>query len=117
MEKTDNPEVLAVVPLPSVEERRRREVPADEDCGRTRGDELEKSMTTEMLWHRLDRMVIFFDSVFRIPQALQHTYACTFCDADAEFAKLNSHDVPVAFYCSDHAFEARRGREAFRSGT
>jgi len=117
MKNPHNPEIPALVPLPLPGERRRKEVLAHEDCGRTGGDELEKSMTTEMLWPHLDRMVIFFDSVFRIPQALQHTYACTFCHADAEFAKLNSHDVPVAFYCGDHVFDARRGREAFRSGT
>jgi len=64
---------------------------------------------TEQRWHRLDHTVIFFDDVYRIPEALQHTYACTFCDADAEFAKLDSRDVPVAFYCRDHVVKVRQG--------
>ncbi len=63
----------------------------------------------EMLWHRLDRMVIFFDDVYRIPEALRHMYFCTFCDAQAEYGKLDSRNQPISSFCGDHVFEARRG--------
>ena len=69
-----------------------------------------KPRHTEMLWHRLDRTVIFFDDVYRIPEALQHVYLCTFCDAQAEYVKLDSRNQPIASFCGDHVFEARRGR-------
>jgi hypothetical protein len=65
---------------------------------------------TELHWPRLDHTVVFFDNVHRIPNALQHKYSCAFCYSQAVFAKLDSDDQPVAFYCGDHVFEARRGR-------
>jgi len=67
-------------------------------------------MTTEMLWHRLDHTVVFFDNVYRIPDGLQHNYICNICAKEAEYAKLESRDKLVALYCGDHIFQARRGK-------
>ncbi len=71
-------------------------------------------MRTEIskeLWgDRLDRTVIFFDDVYRIPEALQHMYFCIFCDTQAEYVKLASRNLPIDSFCGDPVFEARRGR-------
>ena len=67
-------------------------------------------MTKKPWGDRLDRTVIFFDDVYRIPEALQHMYFCTFCDAQAEYVKVDSRNQPIASFCGDHVFEARRGR-------
>ena len=63
---------------------------------------------TEQRWHRLDHTVVFFDNVYRIPDALQYKYSCAFCYSQAVFAKLDSRNRSVACFCDDHVFEARR---------
>jgi hypothetical protein len=68
-----------------------------------------KPKHTEMVRHRLDRIVIFFDDVYRIPDDLQHKYSCAFCGSQAEYVKLDSRNQPIGSYCGDHVFEARRG--------
>jgi hypothetical protein len=56
----------------------------------------------------LVKMTIFFDNVFRIPPSSQGGKFCIACGSQATFVKLDGDGEPLAFYCDDHVFEARR---------
>ena len=56
----------------------------------------------------LVKMTIFFDNVFRIPPSSQGGKFCIACGSQATFVKLEGDGEPLAFYCDDHVFEARR---------
>jgi len=84
MHTPDNPEVLAVVPLPTAQERRRQ-------------------------WgSRLVKMTVFFDNVFRIPPTNQRGKFCIKCRQRAAFVQLDNDGEPLAYLCDKHVVEARR---------
>jgi hypothetical protein len=56
----------------------------------------------------LVKMTIFFDNVFQIPPSNQRGKFCIVCRSPATFVKLDEGDEPLAIYCDDHVFEARR---------
>jgi hypothetical protein len=56
----------------------------------------------------LVKMTIFFDNVFRIPPSSQGGKFCIACGSQATFITLDGDNEPLAFYCDDHVFEARR---------
>ena len=76
------------------------------------GREMEKPMKAgpdQMQWgSHLVQMTIFFDNVFRIPPSNQRGKFCIACGSQATFVKLDGDGGPLAFYCDDHVFEARR---------
>ena len=53
-------------------------------------------------------MTIFFDNVFKILPSNQSGKFCIACGSQATFVKLDEDGEPLAFYCDDHVFEARR---------
>jgi hypothetical protein len=53
-------------------------------------------------------MAIFFDNVFQILPSNQRRRFCSACGSQATFVKLEGDGEPLAFYCDDHVFEARR---------
>ena len=73
---------------------------------------MEKSMNAEsnqFPWgSHLVKMTIFFDNVFRIPPVNQRGRYCIACDSQATFVNLDGDGEPLAFYCDDHVFKARR---------
>ena len=84
MHTPDNPEVLAVVPLPTAQERRRQ-------------------------WgSRLVKMTVFFDNVFRIPPTNQRGKFCIACRQRATYVQLDNDGEPLAYLCDEHVVEARR---------
>lgn len=66
-------------------------------------------MDKRMRWGaHLVRMTIFFDNVFRIPSSSQGGKFCLVCGSQATFVQLSWDGEPLAFYCHDHIFQARR---------
>ena len=68
----------------------------------------QQSPNPSQLGSRLDRMTIFFDNVFRIPPSSQGGKFCVACGSQAPYVKLDGDGEPLAIYCDDHVFEARR---------
>lgn len=56
----------------------------------------------------LVKMTIFFDNVFKILPSNRSGKFCIACGSQATFVKLDGDGEPLAFYCDDHVFEARR---------
>ena len=63
----------------------------------------------EILWgDRLVKMMIFFDNVRDIPENRQRGISCCACGGQAIYAQLNDRDEPLAYFCEEDAWEARR---------
>ena len=63
----------------------------------------------EILWgERVVKMTIFFDNVRCIPEHHQPGKHCCACGRQAVYAQLNDRDEPVAYFCSEDVWEARR---------
>ena len=57
---------------------------------------------------RVVKMVIFFDNVRCIPEDRQRGRKCCACGKQAIYAQLNDRDEPLAYFCEEDIFEARR---------
>jgi hypothetical protein len=65
---------------------------------------------TRNLWgDTLDSVRVFFDDVRAIPTWNQRGKLCAVCRGQAVYVELSLLDKPIAYYCDDHVFEARRG--------
>ena len=63
----------------------------------------------KIMWgERLVKMMIFFDRVRCIPENRQVGKQCSACGGQAIYAQLNDHDEPLAYYCKEDVWEARR---------
>ena len=63
----------------------------------------------ETLWgERVVKKVIFFDNVRCIPEDRQRGRNCCACGRQAIYAELNERDEPLAYFCSEDIWEARR---------
>ena len=63
----------------------------------------------QMHWgSHLVKMTIFFDNVFKILPSNQSGKFCIACRSQASYTKLDGYGQPLASYCDDHVFEARR---------
>jgi len=66
-------------------------------------------MSTDILWgERVVKMMIFFDHVRCIPEDRQQGRNCCACGKQAIYAQLNDRDEPLAYYCKEDVWEARR---------
>ena len=66
-------------------------------------------MNTDIEWgERIVKMTIFFDNVRCIPENRQRGRKCCVCGGQAIFVQLNDRDEPVAHFCSEDIWEARR---------
>ena len=76
------------------------------------GREMEKPMKAgpnQMHWgSHLVKMTIFFDDVFKTLPSNHSGKFCIACGSQATLVKLDGDGEPLAFYCDDHVFEARR---------
>jgi hypothetical protein len=71
---------------------------------------IEVTANTRNLWgDRLDSVRVFFDNVRAIPTWNQRGELCAACRGQAVYVELSLLDTPIAYYCDDHVFEARRG--------
>jgi hypothetical protein len=76
---------------------------------------VEVTANTRTLWgDRLDSVRVFFDNVRAIPTWNQRGKLCVMCRRQAVYVELSLLDKPIAYYCDDHVFEARRGRNVRR---
>lgn len=76
---------------------------------------LEVTANTRTRWgDRLDSVRVFFDNVRAIPTWNQPGELCAVCRGQAVYVELSLLDTPIAYYCDDHVFEARRGRNVRR---
>ena len=67
------------------------------------------SEENETLWgERVVKMVIFFDNVRCIPEDRQRGRNCCACGRQAIYAELNERNEPLAYYCDEDVWEARR---------
>jgi hypothetical protein len=63
----------------------------------------------EILWgDRLAMITVFFDNVRCIPEDRQRGKQCCACGRQAIYAQLNDRDEPVAYFCKEDVWEARR---------
>ena len=63
----------------------------------------------EILWgERVVKMVIFFDNVRCIPEDRQRGRNCCACGGQAIYAQLDDRDEPLAYFCKEDVYEARR---------
>jgi hypothetical protein len=63
----------------------------------------------EILWdERIVKMTIFFDNVRCIPENRQVGKNCYVCGGQAIYAQLNERNEPVAYFCKEDVWEARR---------
>ena len=66
-------------------------------------------MNTDIEWgERVVKMTIFFDNVRCIPENRQRRKKCCVCGEQAQYAQLDERDEPVAYFCSEDIWEARR---------
>jgi hypothetical protein len=66
-------------------------------------------MNNDIEWgERLVKMTIFFDNVRRIPENRQPGKECRACGGQAIYAQLDERDQPVACFCKEDVWEARR---------
>ncbi len=64
---------------------------------------------SEIIWgERLVKMMIFFDNVRFIPEDRQPGKECCACGGQAEFVQLDDRDEPLAYFCKEDVYEARR---------
>jgi hypothetical protein len=57
---------------------------------------------------RLVKMMIFFDNVRSIPENRQRGKKSCVCGEQAQYAKLDERDEPLAYFCKEDVYEARR---------
>jgi hypothetical protein len=63
----------------------------------------------EIMWgDRLVKMMIFFDNVRFIPESRQWGEKCCACGGQAIYAQLDDRDEPLAYFCKEDVYEARR---------
>jgi len=63
----------------------------------------------QTLWgERIVKMTIFFDNVRCIPENRQRGRNFCACGGRAIYAQLNQRDEPVAYFCEEDVWEARR---------
>ena len=66
-------------------------------------------MNTDIEWgERLVKMMIFFDNVRVIPENRQRGINCCACGGQAIYARLDARDEPLAYFCKEDVYEARR---------
>ena len=66
-------------------------------------------MNTDIEWgERVVKMTIFFDNVRCIPEHRQRGINCCACGEQAEYAKLDEREEPLAYFCREDVYEARR---------
>jgi hypothetical protein len=66
-------------------------------------------MNTDIEWgERVVKMTIFFDRVRCIPEHRQQGRECSACCRQAMYVQLNDWDEPVAYFCLEDVWEARR---------
>jgi hypothetical protein len=66
-------------------------------------------MNTDIEWgERLVKLMIFFDGVRRIPENRQMGKRCCACGGQAIYAQLDDRDEPLAYFCKEDVYEARR---------
>ena len=64
---------------------------------------------TEIMWgDRIVKMMIFFDNVRCIPEDRQRGRNCSACGGQAIYAQLDDRDEPLAYFCKEDVYEARR---------
>jgi hypothetical protein len=67
------------------------------------------NMSTHIEWgNRVVKMMIFFDNVRCIPEHRQQGRNCCACGRQAIYAQLNDRDEPLAYFCKEDVYEARR---------
>jgi hypothetical protein len=63
----------------------------------------------EILWgERVVKMTVFFDNVRCIPGKRQRGRNCCARSRQAIYAQLSQQDEPVAYFCEEDVWEARR---------
>ena len=66
-------------------------------------------MNTDIEWgERVVKMMIFFDNVRCIPENRQRGINCCACGGQAIYAQLDDRDEPLAYFCKEDVWEARR---------
>jgi hypothetical protein len=66
-------------------------------------------MSNDIEWgERVVKMTIFFDNVRCIPENRQRERNCWACGWQAIYAQLDDREEPVAYFCSEYIWEARR---------
>jgi hypothetical protein len=66
-------------------------------------------MINDIEWgERVVKMTVFFDNVRCIPENRQRGRKCCACGRQAVYAQLNDHDEPLAYFCDEDVWEARR---------
>ena len=66
-------------------------------------------MNTDIEWgEHLVKMMIFFDRVRCIPENRQVGKQCCACGGQAIYAQLDDRDEPLAYFCKEDVYEARR---------
>ena len=66
-------------------------------------------MNNDIEWgERVVKMMIFFDNVRCIPEDRQRGISCCACGGQAIYAQLDERDEPVAYFCKEDVWEARR---------
>jgi hypothetical protein len=67
-----------------------------------------KSENGIMWGERLVKMMIFFDNVRCIPEDRQQEKNCCACGGQAKYVQLDGRDEPLAYFCKEDVYEARR---------
>jgi hypothetical protein len=63
----------------------------------------------EILWgDRIVKMMIFFDNVRDIPEHRQKGRKCCACGGQAIYAQLDERNEPLAYFCKEDVYKARR---------
>ena len=66
-------------------------------------------MNTDIEWgDRMVKMMIFFDNVRCIPENRQVGKQCCVCGGQAVYAQLDDRNEPLAYFCKEDVYEARR---------
>jgi hypothetical protein len=66
-------------------------------------------MNTDIEWgERVVKITIFFDNMRCIPEHRQRGRNCCACGKQAIYAQLDDRDVPLAYFCKQDVYEARR---------
>jgi hypothetical protein len=66
-------------------------------------------MNTDIEWgERVVTMVIIFDNVRCIPENRQRGRNCGTCGRQAVYAQLDDRNEPLAYFCKEDVYEARR---------
>ena len=66
-------------------------------------------MNNDIDWgERVVKMTIFFDNLRCIPEDHQQGRNCCACGSQAIYAQLKDRDEPLAYFCEEDVWEARR---------